>query len=84
MFTSVYFFIQTKFKISEKGQKWVIMSIGRKWREFKSRIKKLHFNNHMTYQERIADCDTRVHPSAWEFLVKHWSSETGQVSRFKY
>nr|CAD1842092.1 unnamed protein product [Ananas comosus var. bracteatus] len=32
----------------------------------------------MTYQERIADCDTRVHPSAWEFLVKHWSSETGQ------
>nr|CAD1823341.1 unnamed protein product [Ananas comosus var. bracteatus] len=33
----------------------------------------------MLYQERIADCDTRVHPSAWEFLIKHWSSETRQV-----
>nr|CAD1836363.1 unnamed protein product [Ananas comosus var. bracteatus] len=37
----------------------------------------------MTYQERISDCDTRVHPSAWEFLVKHWSSETGQGAIIK-
>ncbi|XP_020082634.1 uncharacterized protein LOC109706249 [Ananas comosus] len=67
-----------KFQISEEGRDWVIMSIGKKWREFKSKLKKLHYDTHKTYEEKIAACDSRVHPKEWEFLVKHWDSQVGQ------
>lgn len=55
------------------------MSIGKKWREFKSKLKKLHYDTHKTYEEKIAACDSRVHPKEWEFLIKYWDSQVGQV-----
>nr|CAD1838584.1 unnamed protein product [Ananas comosus var. bracteatus] len=51
------------------------MSIEKKWREFKSKLKKLHYDTHKTYEEKIAACDSRVHPKEWEFLVKYWDSQ---------
>ncbi|XP_020082626.1 uncharacterized protein LOC109706239 [Ananas comosus] len=74
----MWMIVQKKFQISEEGRDWVIMSIGKKWREFKSKLKKLHYDTHKTYEEKIAACDSRVHAKEWEFLVKHWDSQVGQ------
>nr|CAD1842323.1 unnamed protein product [Ananas comosus var. bracteatus] len=68
--------MQKKFKIPEEGKRWVMMSIGKKWREFKCMLKKQHYDPHTTYAERIADRDSRVLPNEWEFLVKYWNSES--------
>nr|CAD1824785.1 unnamed protein product [Ananas comosus var. bracteatus] len=74
----MWMIVKKKFQISEEGRDWVIMSIGKKWREFKSKLKKLHYDTHKTYEEKIAACDSRVHPKEWEVLVKYWDSQAGQ------
>nr|CAD1824787.1 unnamed protein product [Ananas comosus var. bracteatus] len=51
---------------------------GKKWREFKTRLKKHNYDPYKTYQERIAHRDDRVAPNEWEYLIKYWSSEVGQ------
>lgn len=71
--------MQRKFKIPEEGKRWIMMSIGKKWREFKCMLKKQHYDPHTTYAERIADRDSRVLPNEWEFLVKYWNSEAALV-----
>nr|CAD1835025.1 unnamed protein product [Ananas comosus var. bracteatus] len=48
---------------------------GKKWREFKTRLKKHNYDPYKTYQERIAHRDDRVAPNEWEYLIKYWSSE---------
>nr|CAD1835556.1 unnamed protein product [Ananas comosus var. bracteatus] len=50
----------------------------KKWREFKTRLKKHNYDPYKTYQERIAHRDDRVAPNEWEYLIKYWSSEVGQ------
>lgn len=58
------------------------MSVGKKWRDFKTKIKKCNYDPYKTYQERIAHRDDRVAPNEWEYLIKYWSSEVGQVKLF--
>nr|CAD1844138.1 unnamed protein product [Ananas comosus var. bracteatus] len=51
---------------------------GKKWREFKTRLKKHNYDPYKTYQERIAHRDDHVAPNEWEYHIKYWSSEVGQ------
>lgn len=45
------------------------MSVGKKWREFKTRLKKHNYDPYKTYQERIAHRDDRVAPNEWNILL---------------
>ena len=71
--------LQTKFDIHPFCYKWVMKSIRSKWRSFKFYLKANHYDNHATDEERLADCDERVLPDQWSFLVSQWSSKEWQV-----
>ncbi|XP_020090590.1 uncharacterized protein LOC109711781 isoform X1 [Ananas comosus] len=75
---TIWLIVQKKFIIPVSGKRWVMMSVGKKWREFKTRLKKHNYDPYKTYQERIAHRDDRVAPNEWEYLIKYWSSEVGQ------
>ncbi|XP_023731226.1 uncharacterized protein LOC111878993 isoform X1 [Lactuca sativa] len=67
-----------KFDIDPSSRSWVLMSLGTKWRNFKSLLKTTHYDTHSTDEERLADCDDRVLPDQWAVLVSQWSSEKWQ------
>ncbi|KAI3805156.1 hypothetical protein L1987_27269 [Smallanthus sonchifolius] len=70
--------VLTKFDIDPCSRSWVLMSLGTKWRNFKSLLKSTHYDTHATDEEQLADCDERVLPDQWSFLVSQWSSEKWQ------
>ncbi|KAL8222774.1 hypothetical protein R6Q57_020173 [Mikania cordata] len=70
--------VLTKFDIDPCSRSWVLMSLGTKWRNFKSLLKTTHYDIHTTDEERLADCDVRVLPNQWSVLVSQWSSEKWQ------
>lgn len=71
--------LQMKFDIDPSSRSWVLMSLGTKWRNFKSLLKTTHYDTHSTDEERLADCDDRVLPDQWAVLVSQWSSDKWQV-----
>ncbi|XP_031483164.1 uncharacterized protein LOC116252778 [Nymphaea colorata] len=66
-----------KFDIDKCMRRWVMMSLSTKWKNWKSSLKKEHYDTHETDEERLADCDERVLPDQWTALVRFWSSEEG-------
>lgn len=75
--------MQSKFDINPICKDWALKSLGRKWKDWKAKLKIAHYNTHATNEERIADRDERVPLDQWEALVSYWSSAEGEVcSRF--
>ncbi|KAK9077051.1 hypothetical protein SSX86_005386 [Deinandra increscens subsp. villosa] len=70
--------VLTRFDIEPACRKWVLLSLGSKWRNFKAHLKALHYDTHATDKERLADRDERVLPDQWSFLVSQWSSDKFQ------
>ncbi|CAN6461574.1 unnamed protein product [Victoria cruziana] len=69
--------ILEKFDIDKCMRRWVMMSLSTKWKNWKSSLKKEHYDTHETDEDRLADCDERVLPDQWTELVQFWSSEEG-------
>ncbi|XP_071931281.1 uncharacterized protein [Coffea arabica] len=70
--------VQKKFEIDPNSKSWVIKSLGKKWKDWKSKLKTAHYITHATDEERLADRDERVLPEQWAYLVSHWSSEEAE------
>nr|XP_027108931.1 uncharacterized protein LOC113728766 [Coffea arabica] len=70
--------MQKKFEIDPNSKSWVIKSLGKKWKDWKSKLKTAHYITHATDEERLADRDERVLPEQWAYLVSHWSSEEAE------
>ncbi|KAK2973900.1 hypothetical protein RJ640_025609 [Escallonia rubra] len=82
--------VQLKFDIDPECKVWVMRSLGKKWKDWKSKLKIAHYNNHETDEERLADRDERVLPDQWSILVSHWNSskavkrsETNKANRLQ-
>lgn len=68
--------VQLRFDIDPVSKDCVLRSLGRKWKDWKSKLKSAHYYTHETDEERLADRDERVLPDQWASLIEHWSSET--------
>ncbi|KAL7174063.1 hypothetical protein ACSBR2_033336 [Camellia fascicularis] len=55
-----------------------LMSVGKKWKDWKDQLKRKHFNKYQTNEERLANCPDRVDPSQWKILVQFWNSVEAQ------
>ncbi|XP_028073882.1 uncharacterized protein LOC114276298 [Camellia sinensis] len=55
-----------------------LMSVGKKWKDWKDQLKRKHFNKYKTNEERLANCPDRVDPSQWKILVQFWNSLEAQ------
>ncbi|XP_010261524.1 PREDICTED: uncharacterized protein LOC104600335 isoform X2 [Nelumbo nucifera] len=71
--------VMAKFDIDPSSKSWVLKSIGKKWKDWKSELKKYHYLPHESDRERLADRDGRVLPKQWKLLVEFWNSEEGKA-----
>ncbi|KAL7223194.1 hypothetical protein ACSBR1_024791 [Camellia fascicularis] len=56
-----------------------LMSVGKKWKDWKDQLKRKHFNKYKTNEERLANCPDRMDPSQWKILVQFWNSLEAQM-----
>lgn len=54
-------------------------SLGKKWKDYKCKLKVSYYDKYQTDEERIANCPETIIPAQWEKLVYFWSSPMGQV-----
>lgn len=73
-------FLQEKFVLPPSCHSFVLKSLNRKWKEYKSTLKTRYMLPGLT-EERVAEkCPPDVAPHQWVELVHYWFSERGQVS----
>ncbi|XP_058112926.1 uncharacterized protein LOC131255972 isoform X3 [Magnolia sinica] len=71
--------VTSKFEFDGNAKAWVLKSLGKKWREWKGKLKKLYYSSHETDEERLANLDGRVQEDQWKTLVQFWNSEEGKA-----
>nr|XP_040256300.2 uncharacterized protein LOC120974018 [Aegilops tauschii subsp. strangulata] len=76
--------VQTKFVYPRSCEKWILKSIGRDWRKFKSSLKDAFFNPAIEKNPNIKRkalyklCPEDVDNDQWRGLVKYWKSKKGR------
>lgn len=77
--------VKTKFVYPRSCEKWILKSIGRDWRKFKSSLKKAVFNPAIKKNPDIRRkalyklCPADVDKDQWRGLVKFWKSKKGRA-----
>nr|CAD1820376.1 unnamed protein product [Ananas comosus var. bracteatus] len=71
--------VKLKYNLGDDNWPWVMKALGKKWKDFKSGLKKKHYDAHNTYEDRLADRDSRVLPEQWKQLIEYWDTEEGQT-----
>ncbi|CAL5025523.1 unnamed protein product [Urochloa decumbens] len=72
--------VKLKFDIAPVSESWIVKSLGKLWKSWKSKLKQKHFDTHETEEERLADRNPRVLEEQWRFLVAYWSTEKAQAA----
>nr|CAD1818026.1 unnamed protein product [Ananas comosus var. bracteatus] len=57
--------VKLKYNLGDDNWPWIMKALGKKWKDFKSDLKKKHYDAHSTYEDRLADRDSRVLPEQW-------------------
>ncbi|XP_058068729.1 uncharacterized protein LOC131218062 [Magnolia sinica] len=78
----MYELVMSKFQFDKEIKSWVLMSIGKKWRDWKCELKKFHYSPHDNDEAWLADLNERVHIDQWKALIEFWNSEEGKA-RYK-
>nr|CAD1844038.1 unnamed protein product [Ananas comosus var. bracteatus] len=65
--------------IGDDNWPWVMKALGKKWKDFKSGLKKKHYDAHNTYEDRLANRDSRVLPEQWRQLIEYWILKKGSL-----
>ncbi|KAM3391478.1 hypothetical protein ACQJBY_012894 [Aegilops geniculata] len=77
--------VQTKFVYPRSCEKWILKSIGRDWRKFKSSLKDAFFKPAIEKNPNIKRnalyklCPEDVDNDQWRGLVKYWKSKKGRA-----
>jgi hypothetical protein len=58
---------------------WVLLTVGKKWKDFKGELKKAYFNENLTNEQLKKKYGDRVNDSDWEYLINHWTSPEFEV-----
>ncbi|XP_038973330.1 uncharacterized protein LOC103721483 [Phoenix dactylifera] len=72
-------FVQKKFVLPPESHDWVLKSLNRKWKEYKSKLKADWKREGMTEEEVARVCPPDVYHHQWRELVHYWFSERGQT-----
>ncbi|KAG8391525.1 hypothetical protein BUALT_Bualt01G0196800 [Buddleja alternifolia] len=73
--------IERKFNPSIHLKKHIFKSIGKKWKDYKSRLKAVYYDPKLSIIERVANLPPRVHEEQWFIINQFWDSEKGKVLR---
>ncbi|XP_038985606.1 uncharacterized protein LOC120111782 [Phoenix dactylifera] len=72
-------FVQKKFVLPPESHDWVLKSLNRKWKEYKSKLKADWKREGMTEEELARVCPPDVYHHQWRELVHYWFFERGQT-----
>ena len=61
----------------------LMKSVSKKWKDWKSAIKRRGYDRYRTNEERLANCPDRVEEDQWRALVYYWDTAEAQVYRYK-
>ncbi|KAF7119520.1 hypothetical protein RHSIM_Rhsim13G0228900 [Rhododendron simsii] len=57
-----------------------LMSVGKKWKDWKDYLKRNYYDKYETDAERVADCPDRVDPNQWRILVAFWGGQLATLA----
>jgi len=85
--TIYLFFVQSKFVFPSQTlqltRDWILRTVNNRWRAYKSKLKKEHFNREQRSLEQIIQGRPRtVNEHQWRSLVSFWCQETHKVISF--
>ncbi|XP_058207723.1 uncharacterized protein LOC131320848 [Rhododendron vialii] len=55
-----------------------LMSVGKKWKDWKDELKRTTYNLYDNDEDRLANCPNRVDPDQWRVLVQFWGTKTAK------
>ncbi|KAG5553296.1 hypothetical protein RHGRI_011231 [Rhododendron griersonianum] len=56
-----------------------LMSVGKKWKDWKDELKRTIYNLYDNDEDRLANCPNRVDPDQWRVLVQFWGTKTAKI-----
>ncbi|KAI8530390.1 hypothetical protein RHMOL_Rhmol11G0054700 [Rhododendron molle] len=60
-----------------------LMSVGKKWKDWKDYLKRNYYDIYETDAERVANCPDRVDPNQWRILVAFWGGQLATLAAAK-
>ncbi|XP_052210244.1 uncharacterized protein LOC127813348 [Diospyros lotus] len=80
--------VQEKFQLPPGQEDWILKSIAKKWRNWKSFVKTNYYDPNVSLVEQMKNVPKRVHEDQWKELVTFWNfdaskrvSDRNKVSR---
>jgi len=70
---------QARYDVDDAAFKWFMDTAGKKWKEWKSTLKKLYFSGKLTDEELKKKHADRVNSAEWKFLIDYWMTPQCQV-----
>ncbi|CAL4963372.1 unnamed protein product [Urochloa decumbens] len=75
--------LKTKFLYPRSCEKWILKSIARDWRKYKSTLKKKLFSPKKKRSALYKLCPDDIDEDQWKALVKYWKSAEGKAASEK-
>lgn len=75
---------QAIYDVDDAAYNWFMDTMGRKWKDFKSTLKKLYFSGELSDEELKEKHADRVNAADWDFLIDYWMTPECEVSTTEY
>ncbi|KAG8382392.1 hypothetical protein BUALT_Bualt05G0072600 [Buddleja alternifolia] len=68
-----------KFELQPGKEPYILKSINKKWRNWKSYVKSLNFDPNIPIEQQMLDIPSQVDEDQYKALVKHWMSDKSKI-----
>ncbi|XP_052205941.1 uncharacterized protein LOC127810469 [Diospyros lotus] len=76
--------VQEKFQLPPGQEDWILKSIAKKWRNWKSFVKTNYYDPNVSLVEQMKNVPERVHEDQWKELVTFWNSDASKKKELGY
>lgn len=76
--------LQEKYDLPPGTESWTLRSIAKKWRNWKSELKKKYYDPELPMQVLLQERDKRAFVEQYVKLVAQWNSEKSKVYNILY
>ncbi|XP_035821270.1 uncharacterized protein [Zea mays] len=70
--------VKMRFLYPARMEKWILRTIGERWRQHKSNLKSLHFDAHRSKENNLKNVPKGVLDDQWVALVNNWFTTQSQ------
>ncbi|XP_052188574.1 uncharacterized protein LOC127798953 [Diospyros lotus] len=76
--------VSGKVSIPPGQEDWILKSIAKKWRNWKSFVKTNYYDPNVSLVEQMKNVPERVHEDQWKELVTFWNSDASKKKELGY